>query len=72
MSGDLIWLAAIMARNINPDARVLVLIDGQNVYKACERLTSTARAIRFLLAERLAHARKLVGVRYHSGVTIPR
>lgn len=71
MSGDFIWLAAIMARNKDPDARVLVFIDGQNAYKACERLYKHGPCHPILLAERLAQGRKLVGVRYYSGVHDP-
>jgi uncharacterized LabA/DUF88 family protein len=71
MSGDLFRSAAIMARNTSPDARVLVFIDGQNAYKACERLYKHGPCHPILLAERLAQGRKLVGVRYYSGVHDP-
>lgn len=60
-----------MARNRNPDARVLVFIDGQNAYKACERLYKHGPCHPILLAARLARGRKLVGVRYYSGVHDP-
>jgi uncharacterized LabA/DUF88 family protein len=60
-----------MARITSPEARVLVFIDGQNAYKACERLYTHGPCHPILLAERLAHGRKLVGVRYYSGVHDP-
>jgi uncharacterized LabA/DUF88 family protein len=60
-----------MARITSPDARVLVFIDGQNAYKACERLYKHGPCHPILLAERLAQGRKLVGVRYYSGVHDP-
>jgi uncharacterized LabA/DUF88 family protein len=60
-----------MARNTDPDARVLVFIDGQNAYKTCERLYAHGPCHPILLAERLAAGRKLVGVRYYSGVHDP-
>lgn len=60
-----------MARNLSPDARVLVFIDGQNAYKACERLYGHGPCHPLLLAKRLAAGRTLVGVRYYSGVHDP-
>ena len=60
-----------MARRLEPDARVLVFIDGQNVYKACERLYGQGACHPLLLADRLTSGRRLVGVRYYSGVHDP-
>lgn len=60
-----------MARNTDADARVLVLIDGQNAYKACERLYKHGPTHPLLLAHGLAQGRKLVGVRFYSGVHDP-
>jgi len=60
-----------MARNLDPDARVLVFVDGQNAYKSCERLYQHGPCHPLLLADRLAQGRKLVGVRYYSGVHDP-
>lgn len=60
-----------MARNLDHNARVLVFIDGQNAYKTCERLYKHGPCHPLLLAERLASSRKLVGVRYYSGVHDP-
>lgn len=60
-----------MARNTDPNARVLVFIDGQNAYKACERLYKHGPCHPLLLADRLAAGRKLVGVRFYSGVHDP-
>lgn len=60
-----------MARNTSPEARVLVFIDGQNVYKACERSYKHGPVHPILLADHLAQGRKLVGVRYYSGVHNP-
>ena len=71
MSGDFFTLAAIMARNTHPDARVLVFMDGQNAYRACERLYGHGPCHPLLLADRLSQGRKLVGVRFYSGVHDP-
>jgi uncharacterized LabA/DUF88 family protein len=60
-----------MARRSDPDARVLVFIDGQNVYKTCERLYGHGGCHPLLLADHVAQGRKLVGVRYYSGVHDP-
>lgn len=60
-----------MARVTDPDARVLVFIDGQNVYKACERHYGHGACHPILLAERLVKGRTLVGVRHYSGVHDP-
>jgi uncharacterized LabA/DUF88 family protein len=60
-----------MARNLDRDARVLVFIDGQNVYKACERLYKHGRCHPLLLADQVTAGRKLIGVRYYSGVHDP-
>lgn len=60
-----------MARNISPEARLLVFVDGQNVYKTCERLYRHGPCHPLLLADRLAQGRKLIGVRYYSGVHDP-
>ena len=50
-----------MARRLDPDARVLVFIDGQNVYKACERLYDQGACHPLLLADRLTSGRRLGG-----------
>jgi uncharacterized LabA/DUF88 family protein len=60
-----------MARTIDPSARVLVFIDGQNAYKACRRLYGSGPCHPLLLAERVAQGRRLVGVRFYSGVHDP-
>lgn len=60
-----------MARTTDPNARVLVCIDGQNAYKACERLYRHGACHPLLLAERVAQGRQLVGVRFYSGVHDP-
>jgi uncharacterized LabA/DUF88 family protein len=60
-----------MARNLDPTARVLVFIDGQNTYKACERLYRHGPCHPLLLADRVRAGRRLVGVRYYSGVHDP-
>jgi len=60
-----------MTRRLDPDARVLVFIDGQNAYKACERLYGQGACHPLLLADRLTSGRRLVGVRYYSGVHDP-
>jgi uncharacterized LabA/DUF88 family protein len=58
-------------RNIDASARVLVFIDGQNAYKSCERLYQHGPTHPMMLADRLCDGRKLVGVRYYSGVPDP-
>ncbi len=60
-----------MARNTDADARVLAFIDGQNAYKACERLYGHGPTHPILLGDCLRDNRKLVGVRYYSGVPNP-
>lgn len=60
-----------MARNLDSSARVLVLIDGQNMHKACVRLYGHGYVHLLLLADRLREGRSLVGVRYYSGVPDP-
>ena len=47
--------------------RVLVLIDGQNLYQALRRAHGT-RVHPLLLARELADGRELVGCRYYSGI----
>ena len=71
MSGDFFTLAALMARVTDSSARVLVFVDGQNAYKACERLYGNGPCHPLLLAERVAQGRRLVGVRFYSGVHDP-
>ena len=53
----------------DPDARVLVFVDGQNLYKECERLFQHALCHPHLLAELLAGPRTnhRVGCRYYTG-----
>lgn len=60
-----------MARLLDPDARVLVFIDGQNLYKTCERLYAHGACHPLLLAQRVSTPRRLTGVRYYSGVHDP-
>lgn len=60
-----------MSRNVDQDARVLVFIDGQNAYKSCERLYGHGPTHPMILADRICDGRKLVGVRYYSGVPDP-
>ncbi|HEY4451547.1 MAG TPA: NYN domain-containing protein [Solirubrobacteraceae bacterium] len=68
MSGGFFAQPQSMARNLSPDARVLVFVDGQNAYKACERLFRHGACHPLLLADRVRAGRRLVGVRYYSGV----
>jgi uncharacterized LabA/DUF88 family protein len=49
----------------------MVFVDGQNAYKACERLYGHGACHPILLADRLRAGRNLVGVRYYSGVHDP-
>jgi uncharacterized LabA/DUF88 family protein len=60
-----------VARNLDSAARVLVFIDGQNAYKSCERLYEHGPTHPMLLADRLREGRRLVGVRYFTGVPNP-
>jgi len=71
MSGDFLYSGREMARNLDPAARVLVFIDGQNAYKSCDRLYGHGACHPLLLAEELRAGRRLVGVRYYSGVHDP-
>lgn len=70
MSGDFFG-QGYLARNTDSDARIIVFIDGQNVYKTCQRLYKHGRCHPLLLADALAQGRRLVGVRYYSGVHDP-
>jgi uncharacterized LabA/DUF88 family protein len=48
-----------------------VFIDGQNAFKECQRLYGHGETHPLLLADQLAQGRKLVGVRFYSGVHDP-
>jgi hypothetical protein len=50
----------------------MVFVDGQNVFKACERLFGRGQVHPVLIARSLLGGRKLVGSRYYSGVPDPR
>jgi hypothetical protein len=60
----------IAALASDPDARVMVLIDGQNLYKTCRRLFGRPHCHPHLLAEHLAGARtrNRVACRFYTGV----
>lgn len=58
-------------RNLEADARVVVFIDGQNAFQECRRLYGHGETHPLLLADRLKQGRRLVGVRYYSGVHDP-
>ncbi len=60
------------ARRTDPEARVMVFIDGQNVFKACERNFGRGLVHPCLLGALIAKDRRLVGIRYYSGVHDPR
>jgi uncharacterized LabA/DUF88 family protein len=60
-----------MARNLDSAARVLVFIDGQNAFKACERIYGHGPCHPLMIAERVLEGRRLAGVRYYSGVHDP-
>jgi NYN domain len=64
-------VAQTSARRLEPDARVLVFVDGQNVYKSCKEQHGYAYCHPILLARLLAGKRRLVGVRYYSGIHNP-
>jgi hypothetical protein len=51
--------------------RVMVFVDGQNLFKRTRALYGTGRLHPLLLARRLAGTRDLVGVRYYSGIHHP-
>ena len=59
------------ARRTDPEARVMVFVDGQNVFKASERHFGRGQVHPILLARRLATGRRLVGTRYYSGIHDP-
>jgi uncharacterized LabA/DUF88 family protein len=61
-----------MARNLDPSARVLVLIDGQNVFKTCRREYGHGYVHPLVLSHRVLAGRRLAGVRYYSGLHDPR
>jgi uncharacterized LabA/DUF88 family protein len=50
----------------------MVFVDGQNVFKACERTFGHGLVHPILLARRLSAGRRLVGTRYYSGIHDPR
>jgi uncharacterized LabA/DUF88 family protein len=50
----------------------MVFIDGQNVFKSCERRFGRGQVHPILLTRALLAGRKLVGSRYYSGVPDPR
>ncbi len=60
------------ARRTEDHARVLVFIDGQNVYKGCYENFGRPHCHPLLLSRWLAGNRRLVGVRYYSGLHDPR
>lgn len=60
------------ARQTDEQARVLVFVDGQNVYKSCFEQFGHAHCHPLLLAREVAGSRRLVGVRYYSGLHDPR
>lgn len=57
-----------MARNLKPDARVMVFVDGQNVFKACRANYEHGYVHPLLLAHRILQGRSLCGVQYYSGL----
>lgn len=59
-------------RRTEPEARVMVFIDGQNVFKTCERVFGRGLVHPCLLGTLLAKDRKVVGIRYYSGIHDPR
>lgn len=56
----------------DPNARVIVFVDGQNVYKRCFERYGHGVLHPLLLAERLKFGRRLKGVRYYTGMPDPR
>ncbi len=65
------WVVALMARTIDPNQRALVFIDGQNAYKACRSLYRSGPCHPLCWLSGSAQGRKLVGVRFYSGVHDP-
>ena len=59
-------------RTTEDHAKVLVFIDGQNLYKSCAERFGHPHCHPLLLARHLAGNRRLVGVRYYSGLHDPR
>ena len=60
------------AKRTDAEARVMVFVDGQNVFKTCERQFGRGLVHPVLIARALLGGRKLVGSRYCSGVPDPR
>jgi uncharacterized LabA/DUF88 family protein len=59
------------ARRTDPEARVRVFIDGQNVFKGCEERYGHGHVHPILLARAVLAGRALAGIRYYSGVHDP-
>lgn len=64
---------AVKALAIDPDARVMVFVDGQNLYKTCKELFGHPLCHPHLLAEYLAgpRVRNRVACRYYTGKPDP-
>lgn len=56
----------------DPDARVMVFVDGQYLWKECRRLFGHGQCHPDVLAKELAGPRKLVGTRFYTGLHDPR
>jgi uncharacterized LabA/DUF88 family protein len=56
----------------DPEARVMVFVDGQYLYKECGRVFHHPHCHPHVLAAELAGPRKLVGTRFYTGLHDPR
>jgi uncharacterized LabA/DUF88 family protein len=61
-----------MVRRLESGARVLVFIDGQNVLQEARRLYGYGFGHPLVLAQSVLDGRTLQGVRYYSGIHLPR
>ena len=58
---------------VKPDVpRVMLFIDGQNLYNACLRHFGDGYCYPHLLAQELLHGRELAGIRFYTGIHDPR
>lgn len=71
--GFFLWVEVDMpTRRLDDGARVMVFVDGQNLYKGCYENFGHPHCHPLLLARQLAGSRRLIGVRYYSGLHDPR
>ena len=60
-----------LTRNLDPNARVMAFVGGQNVFKACRKNYAHGYVHPLLLAHQVLNGRQLCSVRYYSGIHYP-